>query len=144
MPETNFGSRTRAKIVKNKVAPPFKSAEFDIMYGTGISKDGEILDMAVQYDIIHKGGSWFSYGDRRLGQGRDNVKEIIKNDSELAEELEKKIKDTLAEQAEKARQERAEKAKANSAKVSAQKPEKKITREEALEKINIMVEDDED
>lgn len=139
-----IGSRTRAKIVKNKVAPPFKSAEFDIMYGTGISKDGEILDMAVQYDIIHKGGSWFSYGDRRLGQGRDNVKEIIKNDSELAEELEKKIKDTLAEQAEKARQERAEKAKANSAKVSAQKPEKKITREEALEKINIMVEDDED
>ena len=113
------------------------------MYGTGISKDGEILDMAVQYDIIHKGGSWFSYGDRRLGQGRDNVKEIIKNDPELAEELEKKIKDTLAEQAEKARQERAEKAKANSAKVSAQKPEKKITREEALEKINIMVEDDE-
>ncbi len=139
-----IGSRTRAKIVKNKVAPPFKSAEFDIMYGTGISKDGEILDMAVQYDIIHKGGSWFSYGDRRLGQGRDNVKEIIKNDSELAEELEKKIKDTLAEQAEKARQERAEKAKANSAKVSAQKPEKKITHEEALEKINIMVEDDED
>ena len=139
-----IGSRTRAKIVKNKVAPPFKSAEFDIMYGTGISKDGEILDMAVQYDIIHKGGSWFSYGDRRLGQGRDNVKEIIKNDPELAEELEKKIKDTLAEQAEKARQERAEKAKANSAKVSAQKPEKKITREEALEKINIMVEDDED
>ena len=139
-----IGSRTRAKIVKNKVAPPFKSAEFDIMYGTGISKDGEILDMAVQYDIIHKGGSWFSYGDRRLGQGRDNVKEIIKNDSELAEELEKKIKDTLAEQAEKARQERAEKAKANSAKVSAQKPEKKITREEALEKINIMVADDED
>ena len=99
-----IGSRTRAKIVKNKVSPPFKSAEFDIMYGTGISKDGEILDMAVQYDIIHKGGSWFSYGDRRLGQGRDNVKEIIKNDPELAEELEKKIKDTLAEQAEKARQ----------------------------------------
>ena len=139
-----IGSRTKAKVVKNKIAPPFKVAEFDIMYGTGISKDGEILDMAVQYDIIHKGGSWFSYGDRRLGQGRDNVKEIIKNDPELAEELEKKIKDTLAEQAEKARQERAEKAKANSAKVSAQKPEKKITREEALEKINIMVEDDED
>ncbi len=92
-----IGSRTRAKIVKNKVAPPFKSAEFDIMYGTGISKDGELLDMAVEYDIIHKGGSWFSYGDRRLGQGRDNVKSIIKNDPEFAAKLEQQIKDKLAE-----------------------------------------------
>lgn len=136
-----IGSRTRAKIVKNKVAPPFKSAEFDIMYGEGISKVGEILDMAVQYDIVHKGGSWFSYGDRRLGQGRDNVKEIIKNEPELAAELEQKIKDKIAEDIEKAKEERV--AKANASK-TAPKPEKKITREEALAKINIMVEDDED
>lgn len=136
-----IGSRTRAKIVKNKVAPPFKSAEFDIMYGDGISKVGEILDMAVQYDIVHKGGSWFSYGDRRLGQGRDNVKEIIKNEPELAAELEQKIKDKIAEDIEKAKEERV--AKANASK-PAPKPEKKITREEALAKINIMVEDDED
>lgn len=136
-----IGSRTRAKIVKNKVAPPFKSAEFDIMYGEGISKVGEILDMAVQYDIVHKGGSWFSYGDRRLGQGRDNVKEIIKNEPELAAELEQKIKDKIAEDIEKAKEERV--AKANASK-PAPKPEKKITREEALAKINIMVEDDED
>ena len=136
-----IGSRTRAKIVKNKVAPPFKSAEFDIMYGEGISKVGEILDMAVQYDIVHKGGSWFSYGDRRLGQGRDNVKEIIKNEPELAAELEQKIRDKIAEDIEKAKEERV--AKANASK-PAPKPEKKITREEALAKINIMVEDDED
>ncbi len=136
-----IGSRTRAKIVKNKVAPPFKSAEFDIMYGEGISKVGEILDMAVRYDIVHKGGSWFSYGDRRLGQGRDNVKEIIKNEPELAAELEQKIKDKIAEDIEKAKEERV--AKANASK-PAPKPEKKITREEALAKINIMVEDDED
>ena len=136
-----IGSRTRAKIVKNKVAPPFKSAEFDIMYGEGISKVGEILDMAVQYDIVHKGGSWFAYGDRRLGQGRDNVKEIIKNEPELAAELEQKIKDKIAEDIEKAKEERV--AKANASK-PAPKPEKKITREEALAKINIMVEDDED
>lgn len=136
-----IGSRTRAKIVKNKVAPPFKSAEFDIMYGEGISKVGEILDMAVQYDIVHKGGSWFSYGDRRLGQGRDNVKEIIKNEPELAAELEQKIKDKIADDIEKAKEERV--AKANASK-PAPKPEKKITREEALAKINIMVEDDED
>lgn len=136
-----IGSRTRAKIVKNKVAPPFKSAEFDIMYGEGISKVGEILDMAVQYDIVHKGGSWFSYGDRRLVQGRDNVKEIIKNEPELAAELEQKIKDKIAEDIEKAKEERV--AKANASK-PAPKPEKKITREEALAKINIMVEDDED
>ena len=136
-----IGSRTRAKIVKNEVAPPFKGAEFDIMYGEGISKVGEILDMAVQYDIVHKGGSWFSYGDRRLGQGRDNVKEIIKNEPELAAELEQKIKDKIAEDIEKAKEERV--AKANASK-PAPKPEKKITREEALAKINIMVEDDED
>ena len=87
-----IGSRTKVKIVKNKVAPPFKEAEFDIMYGEGISKVGEILDAAVQLDIINKSGAWFSYGDQRLGQGRDNVKELLKNDEELCNEIEAQVK----------------------------------------------------
>ena len=86
------GSRTRVKIVKNKVAPPFKEAEFDIMYGEGISKVGEILDVAVKLDIINKSGAWFSYGENRLGQGRDNVKELLKNDPALCSEIEAKIR----------------------------------------------------
>ncbi len=85
------GSRTRVKIVKNKVAPPFKEAEFDIIYGEGISKIGEILDIAVAMDVIHKSGAWFSYGDSRLGQGRENVKELLKNDPALCEEIKNKI-----------------------------------------------------
>ena len=85
------GSHTKAKVVKNKVAPPFKTAEFDIMYGKGISKSGEIVDLAVEYDIIKKSGAWFSYGDRRLAQGRDNVKTLIETDRELGEELEAKV-----------------------------------------------------
>ncbi len=85
------GSRTKVKIVKNKVAPPFKEAEFDIIYGEGISRVGEILDIAVAMDVIHKSGAWFSYGDTRLGQGRENVKEILKNDPALCEEIKDKI-----------------------------------------------------
>lgn len=85
------GSRTRVKIVKNKVAPPFKEAEFDIIYGEGISKVGEVLDIAVAMDVIHKSGAWFSYNDNRLGQGRENVKELLKNDQELFEEVKEKI-----------------------------------------------------
>ena len=90
-----IGSRTRVKVVKNKVAPPFKEAEFDIMYGEGISKVGEILDIAVKLDIINKSGAWFSYGETRLGQGRDNVKELLKNDPALADEIEKKVRDNM-------------------------------------------------
>ena len=86
-----IGARTRCKIVKNKVAPPFKECEFDIMYGTGISRTGEVLDLATDLGIIKKGGSWFSYGDRKLGQGRDNVKEVLKSDSELMKEIEAQI-----------------------------------------------------
>ncbi|MCL2509070.1 MAG: recombinase RecA [Oscillospiraceae bacterium] len=86
-----IGNRTRAKIVKNKVAPPFKEAEFDIMYGKGISKSGELLDLAVNLDIVKKSGAWFSYGDERLGQGRDNVREYIENKPELMAELLAKI-----------------------------------------------------
>ena len=86
-----IGSRTRAKIVKNKVAPPFKEAEFDIMYGKGISKVGEILDLAVKYDIIHKSGAWFSYNENRLGQGRDNVKNYISEHPDFMAELEAQV-----------------------------------------------------
>ena len=89
------GNKTRVKVVKNKVAPPFKLAEFDIMYGEGISKVGEILDLAVEFDIIKKSGSWFSYDDTKLGQGRDAVKSIIKDNPELMDELEDKIKDAI-------------------------------------------------
>ncbi len=88
-----LGNKTRVKVVKNKVAPPFKMAEFDIMYGEGISKVGEIIDIAVDHDIIKKSGSWFSYQDTKLGQGRDAVKVLIKDNPELMEELEKKIRD---------------------------------------------------
>ena len=86
-----IGNRTKVKVVKNKVAPPFKIAEFDIMYGQGISKAGEILDLGVEYEIIKKSGSWFSYGDTKLGQGRDAVKKLILDNPEMAEELEAKI-----------------------------------------------------
>ncbi|MFK7785059.1 MAG: recombinase RecA [Crocinitomicaceae bacterium] len=91
-----IGNRTKVKIVKNKVAPPFRRAEFDIMYGKGISKVGEIIDIGVDLNIIKKSGSWFSYGETRLGQGRDSVKGIIKDNPELMEELEQKIKEALA------------------------------------------------
>jgi recombination protein RecA len=90
-----LGNRTRVKIVKNKVAPPFQQAEFDIMYGQGISKIGEIIDLGVEFEIIKKSGSWYSYGDTKLGQGRDGVKEILNDNPELLEELENKITDTL-------------------------------------------------
>lgn len=92
------GNRTKVKVVKNKVAPPFQTAEFDIMYGEGVSKVGEILDIGVDLGIINKSGSWFSYGDTKLGQGRDAVKSLIADNPELAEELELKIKEALKPQ----------------------------------------------
>ena len=91
-----MGNRTRVKVVKNKVAPPFRLAEFDIMYGQGISKAGELIDLGVLHDILTKSGSWFSYGDTRLGQGRDTVKQLFIDNPELAEEVEAKIKAVLA------------------------------------------------
>ncbi len=91
-----IGNRTKVKVVKNKIAPPFRRAEFDIMYGKGISKVGEIIDIGVDLNIIKKSGSWFSYGETRLGQGRDSVKGLIKDNPELMEELEQKIKEALA------------------------------------------------
>ena len=91
--ENITGNRTRVKVVKNKVAPPFKKVEFDIMFGQGISRSGEVLDAAVEADIINKSGSWFSYDDTKLGQGRDAVKQMISDNPELCEELETKIKE---------------------------------------------------
>ena len=90
-----IGNHTRAKIVKNKVAPPFREAAFDIMFGEGISKIGEIIDLGVDYGVIKKSGSWFSYGDRKLGQGRDAVKELFKTDTALADEIETKVREAM-------------------------------------------------
>ena len=99
--EDVLGRHTRVKIVKNKVAPPFKRAEFDIMFGEGISKSGEIIDLGVEYGIINKSGSWFSYGDTKIAQGRDAAKRVIADNPELADELEAKIMEAMKEAAEK-------------------------------------------
>jgi recombination protein RecA len=88
-----IGSRTRVKVVKNKVAPPFKQAEFDIMYGTGISREGCLVDLGVEYDIIQKSGAWFSYGDTRIGQGREKAKDFLRENPDIAAEIEGKIRD---------------------------------------------------
>lgn len=90
-----IGNRTKVKIVKNKVAPPFKTAEFDIMFGTGISREGDLLDIAAELDIIQKSGSWFAYQGERLGQGRENVKEYFKNNPELFDQIEKQVRELV-------------------------------------------------
>ena len=92
-----MGNKTRVKVVKNKVAPPFRTAEFDIMYGEGVSKVGEVLDLAVEKDVVKKSGSWFSYEDTKLGQGRDAVKALIKDNPELMDELEEKVRAIINE-----------------------------------------------
>ncbi len=93
--EEIIGNRAKVKVVKNKLAPPFRKAEFDIIYGEGISRILEIIDLAVEYNIIKKSGSWFSYGETKLGQGRDAVKKLLQDNLELADELEKKIMEVL-------------------------------------------------
>jgi recombination protein RecA len=93
--ENVIGNRAKVKVVKNKVAPPFRIAEFDIIYGEGVSKIGEIIDLGVELNIIRKSGSWFSYGDTKLGQGRDSVVSLLRDNPELAEEMENKIKDSI-------------------------------------------------
>ena len=93
--EEVVGNQTRVKVVKNKVAPPFRTIDFDIMYGSGISREGEIIDIGVKYDFIEKSGSWFSYGDVRIGQGRENAKQYMKDNPAVAEELSEKIKTQL-------------------------------------------------
>ena len=95
--DQNVGNRVKVKIVKNKVAPPFRVCEFDLMFGEGISKLGEIIDLGVEYDIIHKSGSWFSYGDTKLAQGREALKQLLRDNPELCDELEEKIRTALKE-----------------------------------------------
>jgi recombination protein RecA len=95
--EVAVGNRVKVKVVKNKVAPPFRKAEFDILYGKGISKTGEIIDMGVEMGLIKKSGSWFSYQDNKLGQGRDMVRQLLDDNVELCEELENKIKEAVAQ-----------------------------------------------
>ncbi|MFR9520390.1 MAG: DNA recombination/repair protein RecA, partial [Rikenellaceae bacterium] len=96
--ENQLGTRTRVKVVKNKVAPPFKRAEFDIMFGEGISKIGEIIDLGVDFGVIKKAGSWFSYGERKIGQGRDSVKELLKNDEVVRAEIEEKVRELMKQE----------------------------------------------
>ncbi|MBQ1281281.1 MAG: DNA recombination/repair protein RecA, partial [Oscillospiraceae bacterium] len=105
-----IGNRTRAKVVKNKVAPPFREAIFDIMYGEGISKFSEMVDIAVNMNLIQKAGSWFSYNDERIGQGRENAKLFLIENPDIAEEIEAKIREHLYQQTPKARAKAAEKA----------------------------------
>ena len=93
--EEQLGARARVKVVKNKVAPPFKKAEFDIMFGEGISKLGEIIDLAVDYGIIKKSGSWFSYGETKIGQGRDAVKDFLTSNTEVCDEVEAKVREAM-------------------------------------------------
>ena len=139
-----IGSRTRAKIVKNKVAPPFKEAEFDIMYGKGISKVGEILDLAVKYDIIHKSGAWFSYNENRLGQGRDNVKNYISEHPDFMAELEAQVRERLMAEnnAARAAAKPAEKPAPAAEPAPATMPKKPTSRSGAKAKLDIVVDDD--
>ena len=89
------GNETRVKVVKNKVSPPFKTAEFDILYGRGISREGELIDMGVKHNIVDKSGAWYSYGSDRIGQGRDNVREFLVKNPEMAAEIEGKLRDLI-------------------------------------------------
>ena len=101
--EEQLGTRTRVKIVKNKVAPPFRRAEFDIMFGEGISKIGEIIDLGVDYGVIKKAGSWYSDGDRKIGQGRDSVKDLLMQDKELAQKVEAELREAMKAEKESAK-----------------------------------------
>lgn len=98
--EEQIGNRVRAKVIKNKVAPPFRQAEFDIMFGEGISREGELVDYGVKLDIIDKSGAWFSYGETRLGQGREKVKAFLKENPEISAEIEEKVKEAMGMRAE--------------------------------------------
>lgn len=131
-----IGSHTKVKVVKNKVAPPFKTAEFDIMFGEGISHYGELVDIAVNNEIIKKSGAWFSYGESRIAQGRENAKQYLKDNPEIADEVEAKIREKFAEQKEEAKTDEL------SDEVISYKPVK-TTKDAARAKIDVIVDDDE-
>ncbi len=140
-----IGARTRAKIVKNKVSPPFKEGEFDIMYGTGISREGEIVDLAVKFDIINKSGAWFSYGETRLGQGRDNVKALLKREDALREEIDKKVRDRfMQEKAASMSKAKADEDKAPENPQEDKKPAARRSASSVRAKIDILVDDDDE
>ena len=144
-----IGNHTKAKVVKNKIAPPFKVAEFDIMYGEGISREGELLDMAVEAEVVQKAGAWFSYKTQRLGQGRDKVKELFRNDPELAKQIETELWENIdklyAKTSPRAKAKAAAAAAAEAPKAEEEKPEQKpASKKEASTKpvnIDIMVEE---
>ncbi|MBO5937000.1 MAG: recombinase RecA [Clostridia bacterium] len=136
-----IGARTRAKIVKNKVAPPFKEGEFDIMYGTGISREGEIVDLAVKFDIINKSGAWFSYGETRLGQGRDNVKLLLAKEKNLADEIDRKVRERFMQESKREQI----KAKDEEKPFAAEAPKAPAKRAGSVRaKIDILVDDDDE
>lgn len=140
-----IGARTKAKIVKNKVSPPFKEGEFDIMYGTGISREGEIVDLAVKFDIINKSGAWFSYGETRLGQGRDNVKALLKREDALRQEIDAKVRERFMQ--EKSANHPKGKSEDESSQQSAKqekKPAAKRSASSVRAKIDILVDDDDE
>ena len=139
-----IGARTRAKIVKNKVAPPFKEGEFDIMYGTGISREGEIVDLAVKFDIINKSGAWFSYGETRLGQGRDNVKLLLAKEKDLAEEIDRKVRERFMQESrcDRAKSKEDDNKSAGEAKEAQKAPVRRAGSVRA--KIDILVDDDDE
>ena len=135
-----IGSRTRAKVVKNKVAPPFREAEFDVMYGRGISREGELLDLAVKLDVVQNGGSWFSYGETRLGQGRDNVKEFLLANKEIYDKIEEEVKANVGKLYAKSTR-GAAKAVAKPVVTEPEKPETPTTRIASKANIDITVDD---
>ena len=144
-----IGNHTKAKVVKNKIAPPFKVAEFDIMYGEGISREGELLDMAVEAEVVQKAGAWFSYKTQRLGQGRDKVKELFRNDPELAKQIETELWENIdklyAKTSPRAKARAAAAAAAEAPKAEEEKPEQKPASKKAAStkpvNIDIMVEE---
>lgn len=141
-----IGNHTKAKVVKNKIAPPFKVAEFDIMYGEGISREGELLDMAVEAEVVQKAGAWFSYKTQRLGQGRDKVKELFRNDPELAKQIETELWENIDKlYAKTSPRAKAKAAAAEAPKAEEEKPEQKPASKKAAStkpvNIDIMVEE---